>query len=41
MRKHVIISAIIALCAVVNVSAMGSHKNLKLKYKNGGEAREY
>ena len=41
MRKHVIISAILALFAVANVSALGSHKNLKLNYKNGEEARHF
>lgn len=34
-------TALIALFAMTSVSALGSHKHLKLKYKNGEEARNY
>jgi lysosomal Pro-X carboxypeptidase len=41
MKKHVILSAIFALIAVVDVSALGSHKNIKMRYGSGEKAREY
>jgi hypothetical protein len=41
MKKHVLISAILSLFAVVEVSALGSHKHMKLRYKSGEKAKEY
>jgi hypothetical protein len=39
--KHVILSAVLALFAVVEVSALGSHKHMKARYNSGEEAKKY
>ena len=41
MKNHIILSAIFALISIVEVSALGSHRNIKMRYGSGEKAREY
>jgi lysosomal Pro-X carboxypeptidase len=41
MIKHVVLSVIVALMSVSEVSALGSHRSIKMKYPSGEKAKEY